>query len=220
MRARTMELIRIAKDERLYRKTFRKYRDFTMIPENLYVANMRLAATVKGIPGEIIECGTWRGGMIAGIADVLGPDRHYRLFDSYEGLPPAKEIDGEAALAWQRNTSSPIYYDNCRASEEEARKAMSMSAATNYTIVKGWFQNTLPSANARPIALLRLDADWYDSTKQILDNLASCVVSGGLVIVDDYYTWQGCTRAVNECAVARNWMIRQYQSCEVCYIIA
>jgi O-methyltransferase len=219
MLARTVELVRFAKDERRFRKTFRKYREFTMIPENIYIGNLHLASTVRNISGDVIECGTWRGGMIAGIADVLGSDRNYRLFDSYEGLPPAKEIDGEAALAWQRDTSSPGYYNNCRASEDEARQAMSMSVATDYTLVKGWFNETLPCANVGPIALLRMDADWYDSTKAILENLADRVVPGGLIVVDDYYVYQGCARAVNEFAVARHWMIRQYQLGEICYII-
>jgi O-methyltransferase len=220
MLARTVELARFAKNERWFRKVFRKYRDFTMIPENIYVGNLHLSATLKHIPGDIVECGTWRGGMMAGIADVLGPARHYRLYDSFEGLPPAKEIDGEAALAWQRNTSNPAYYDNCRASEDEAKQAMSMSVASNYTVVKGWFNETLPRAEARPIALLRMDADWYDSTKTILDNLAECVVPGGLIISDDYYVYQGCARAVNEYAVAKNWMIRQYELGGICHIIA
>lgn len=201
-----------------HRKTFRKFRPFTMISEEAYVGNLRLASTITELRGDIVECGTWRGGMIAGIADTLGPDRKYWLFDSFEGLPPAKSIDGEAALAWQRNTSSPEYYDNCRASQEEAEKAMSMSAGINYVVAKGWFRDTLPAANVGPIALLRLDADWYESTKEVLDNLAGRVVRGGLIVVDDYYTWDGCTLAVNECAVARNWMIRQSSSGDVCYV--
>jgi len=88
---------------------------------------------------------------------------------------------------------------------------MAMSAATQYSLVKGWFNDTLPNAKVGPIALLRMDADWYDSTKQILDSFAHRLVSGGLIIVDDYYLIQGCTRAVNECAAARSWMIRQYR---------
>lgn len=208
-----------ARDDLRFRKIFRKYRDFTMVPENVYTGNLHLAASVRHIPGDIVECGTWRGGMIAGVADVLGPERHYYLFDSYEGLPPVKEIDGEAALAWSRDVNGPNYHDNCRASEDEAQLAMSMSSAKSVTIVKGWFEETLPSASVGPIAILRMDADWYDSTKQILNNLAPRVVSGGLILVDDYYTWEGCTRAVNECAAARNWMIRQYEHGGVCHII-
>ncbi len=217
---RTAKLVRTARDELHFRKTFRKYRQFTMIPENIYTGNLYLVAKVRNIPGAIVECGTWRGGMIAGIADVLGAGRRYFLFDSYEGMPPAKEIDGEAALAWERDISSPHYYDNCRASEDEAKQAMSMSAATDYAIVKGWFSETLPSASVGPIAVLRMDADWYDSTKSILDNLAHCVVPGGVIIVDDYYTFEGCARAVNEYSAARSWMIRQYPRGRICYIIA
>lgn len=189
-----------------------------MIPETIFVGNLRLASTIAQLPGDIVECGTWRGGMIAGIADTLGPNRKYWLFDSFEGLPPARQIDGEAALAWQKNTSSPGYHNNCRASEAEAEKAMSVSAAQDCAIVKGWFRDTLPAANVGPIALLRLDADWYDSTNDVLRNLAGRVVSGGLIVVDDYYVWDGCTLAVNEFAAEHNWMIRQYCQGEVCYI--
>lgn len=210
-------MLRARRETGRYRNTFRKFQAFTMIAEAAYVGNLRLASMVAHLPGDIVECGTWRGGMIAGIADTLGPNRKYWLFDSFEGLPPAKPIDGEAAQAWQRDTSSPGYHNNCRASSEEAKKAMSMSAAADYAIVKGWFRDTLPGAKVGPIALLRLDADWYESTKDVLHNLADHVVRGGLVVVDDYYTWDGCTRAVNEFAMARNWMIRQYVPGNICY---
>jgi O-methyltransferase len=189
-----------------------------MVPEHIYIGNLYLVSKIKPVPGEIVECGTWRGGMIAGIADVLGPDRHYRLFDSFEGMPAAAEIDGPAAKEWERNTSGPHYYDNCRASEDEARKAMAMSLAKNYTLVKGWFRDTLPGADVGPISLLRMDADWYDSTKQILDNFAPRLVPGALIIIDDYYVFQGCARAVNESAVERNWTIRQHWFGGVCHI--
>ncbi len=216
---RTAKLFRTAQDESRFRRTFRKYRNFTMIPEAIYAGNLHLASTVKNIPGAIVECGTWRGGMIAGIADVLGADRQYRLFDSFEGLPPAQDIDGPAALALQRDTSGPMYHNNCTASEDEARQAMSMSAATDYKLVKGWFKDTLPNARVGPIALLRMDADWYDSTKQILDHLANSVVSGGLIIVDDYYVFEGCARAVNEFVAAHNLMIRQSWPGGICHIV-
>jgi O-methyltransferase len=211
--------VRIARDELRFRKTFRKYKKFTMVPEHIYTGNLHLAATIKSIPGDIVECGTWRGGMIAGLADTLGPNRHYRLFDSFEGMPPAKEIDGKVALAWQSDTSDPYYHDNCRASEEQARRAMSMSVATDYTIVKGWFRETLPVASVAPIALLRLDCDWYDSVKDVLDNLANRVVRGGLLVVDGYYAFEGCTLAVNEYATARKGMLRQSRWGGVCHMV-
>lgn len=214
------QLVKFAKDELMFRNVYQKYRDFTMVPKDVYVGNLRLARRVKDIYGSIVECGTWRGGMIAGIADVLGSSRKYHLFDSYQGLPPAKEIDGAAALAWQSDKTSKRYRDNCTASEEEARSAMSRSTAKDYQIIKGWFKDTLPQFTSKvPIALLRLDADWYESTRCVLENFASRVASGGMIIVDDYHTWEGCTVAVNEFAALRNWKICQSRYAGICFIV-
>jgi hypothetical protein len=213
------ELATFVTDEWRFHRVFRKYRTFTMIPESPYVANLHLALRVRDIPGSIVECGTWRGGMIAGIADVLGSRRRYYLFDSFQGLPPAKDIDGDAALAWQSDANGQSYHNNCTASEEEARAAMSMSRATDYQIVKGWFEDTLSTMDAsEPIALLRMDADWYESTRCILDAFASRVAPGGVIIVDDYYTWEGCTQAVNEFAAVRKWRIKQSRFGGICFI--
>jgi O-methyltransferase len=206
-------------DEWRYRRIASKYRPWTMIPLPTYVSNLRLAARIEGVSGSVVECGTWRGGMIAGIADVLGGARRYYLFDSFEGLPPAREVDGAEALAWQANPSAPEYYDNCTASEDEARAAMSKSSARDYRIFKGWFESTLPKMDpGEKIALLRMDADWYDSTKCILDNFAERVVPGGIVIVDDYYAWEGCAVAVNEYAAAHKWRIQQSRYGGVCFV--
>ena len=212
--------LRYVASEWRYRQIFRKFRNFTMIPRVSYTANLRLAATVRNVSGDIVECGTWRGGMIAGIADVLGPNRNYRLFDSYEGMPPAKEIDGPLALAWERQQGIATlgYHNHARASEQEAEAAMKLSRTRHFKITKGWFEETLPQTPRMPIALLRLDGDWYDSTICALENLAPCVTSGGLIIVDDYYLFDGCTRAVNEYAAAHNWRIHESRFGEVCYV--
>jgi O-methyltransferase len=211
-------LTKLAAVELRYRSIARKYRQWSMIPRSGYVANLRVAAQVKDVPGAVVECGTWRGGMIAGIADVLGSDRRYYLFDSFEGLPQAREIDGPAALAWQANKSGPNYYNNCTASEDEAREAMSHSLAKDYRIIKGWFNSTLPAMDPNErIALLRMDADWYDSTKCILDYLGQFIVPGGIVIEDDYDVWQGARKAVDEYAAAHNWSIQRSRD-GVCFI--
>jgi O-methyltransferase len=150
---------RFAVNEWRFRRLYLKYRQYTMIPEKLYSGNLHLATRVAAVAGSIVECGTWRAGMIAGIADVLGSGRRYYLCDSFQGLPPAEEIDGAAARAWQADTSGPSYNNNCTASVDEARSAMAMSSARDYAILEGWFEETLPKFPPGPIALLRMDAD-------------------------------------------------------------
>jgi O-methyltransferase len=180
-------------------RLYRKHRRNTMTHATAYISNLLLARRVLEVPGCVIECGVWRGGMIAGIAEVLGPDRDYFLFDSFEGLPKAQRLDGESIAAWQRDIESPAYFDNCRASEDEARAAMRMAGAPRFATVKGWFDRTVPSFKPpSPIALLRLDGDLYESTKVCLESLYQHVAAGGLIVVDDYGTWEGCARAVNE----------------------
>lgn len=203
--------IRYGVDEARFRRIFRKLRDFTMIPGPAYVGNLHLAARVRSIGGNVVECGTWRGGMIAGIADVLGPARTYYLFDSFEGLPATSDHDGEAEREW---------VGKCVAAESDAARAMSLSVARDVRIVKGWFNQTLPLEAPSPIALLRLDGDWYESTKCVLDNYGDHVVPGGLIIVDDYHTWEGCTQAVNEFAADRKYRIHQSWPGGICFIVA
>jgi O-methyltransferase len=179
-------------------EVYNKFKEYTMIPRDLYITNLILAQEIKDIEGDVVECGVWKGGMIAGIASVLGPDRKYTLFDSFEGLPPAQEIDGGGAIAWQEDKESSIYYNNCSAEKEIAEEAMKLAGVDNYEIISGWFNKTLSKyPPGESIALLRLDADWYESTLACLDNLFDKVVKGGCIIIDDYYTWDGCSRAVH-----------------------
>ncbi len=176
----------------------RRFRPFTMISSHRYVRNLVIARRFAGVPGAVVECGPWKGGMIAGMARLLGDEREYYLFDSFEGLPPAQDIDGEAARAWQANTTSPGYHDNCTAHEDDARRAMELAGVTRPHIVKGWFEDTLPGFDgSTPIAILRLDADWYESTLTCLEHLFPSLVEGGVLLIDDYHTWDGCARAVH-----------------------
>ncbi|MGH6680305.1 MAG: TylF/MycF/NovP-related O-methyltransferase, partial [Bradyrhizobium sp.] len=117
--------------------------------------------------------------MVAGLVDILGPQRHYFLFDSFEGLPAAKAIDGPAALAWQSRTDSPEYWDNCSAERDFAERAMRMSGAKQFTLVKGWFEQTLPEFTwDSSISFLHRDADLYDSTMTRLNWLFDRVTPG------------------------------------------
>ena len=191
-----------------------------MIPESHFVDNLALATSVKDIAGCIVECGVWRGGMSAGLASLLGPNRTYYLFDSFEGLPPAQEIDGSSAIAWQKDTTSKNYYDNCSAPLDFANEAMKNSKASDFHLVKGWFSETLPTfPQAKPIALLRLDGDWYESTWVCLEFLYRNVTENGIIIIDDYYTWDGCTRAVHDFLSKNSITDRIRSTGKTCYIV-
>lgn len=170
-----------------------------MTPEHTFYENLYLAEQyVKSVPGDVIECGVWRGGLIASFAHLLGNKRNYYLFDSFEGLPDAKAVDGEAALEWQKDKASANYLDNCKAEVDFSIKAME-TTGSKYFIEKGWFDETMPKfKSTSKVALLRLDGDWYDSIMVSLKNLYPLVVKGGLIIIDDYYTWDGCSRAVHD----------------------
>ncbi len=183
-----------------YARIRSRFQKYTMIPWSSYVRNLALVHRFSYVEGCVVECGVWRGGMSAGIANILGPHRHYHLFDSFEGLPPAKEIDGRKAVEWQADKAGEGYYNNCRAEQQEAASAMDRSKAQQYTLHKGWFEQTIPpwAKTAPGIAVLRLDCDWYESMKICLSELMPLVVPGGIVIVDDYYAWDGCARAVHE----------------------
>jgi O-methyltransferase len=182
-----------------YEELFDEFEEFTMISKKLYAENLRVARTYAGdIEGDVVECGVWRGGMSAGLARVLGNKRKYYLFDSFEGLPEAKDIDGADAKKWQGDVASATYYDNCKAEIGFAETAMKTTGA-DYELIKGWFSASLPSFKTdKKIALLRLDGDWYESTMDCLTHLYPAVERKGVIIIDDYYTWEGCSKAVHD----------------------
>ncbi len=199
---------------------YEKYSLYTMIPRKTFIENLRLCRKIESTHGCIVECGVWRGGMIASIAEMLGNNRSYYLFDSFEGLPSAQKIDGVDALSWQSNKDSAYYFDNCKAEEIYAHEAMKMSGVSNYKLVKGWFSDTVSHAQFdEPIALLRLDGDWYDSTMQCIEALYPKIAQGGIVIVDDYYVWDGCSRAIHDYLSLNKLSCKIRQIQNNCYII-
>ena len=219
----TLHTIKKVTQTKKYSGLYKKYSTgtkFTMVPRLIFFDNLSITEEFSKIPGCVVECGVWRGGMIAAIADILGDDRKYYLFDSFEGLPAAKEIDGEEALRWQKNTTGYNYYDNCKAEIDFAQRAMDKTS-TEYYLYKGWFCDTLSGFKPQgPIALLRLDGDWYDSTMDCLKNLYQNVNFGGVIIFDDYYTWDGCSRAVHDFLSSINSVSRVSTSNDgICYII-
>jgi O-methyltransferase len=184
-----------------YAFIYKRFRSYTLMGGGFYIDTLRLARHIRDVDGAVVECGTWRGGMVAGLAVVLENERrHYILIDSFEGMPPPRDIDGEAALAWSKDVTGPEYHDNSRASEGDVHQAMALAKTSHYEVRRGWFDAIVPvlAAEGPKIALLRLDGDWYDSTIVCLRNLVPLVVSGGMVVVDDYDAYDGCSLAVHD----------------------
>ena len=202
-----------------YRRLYRKYREFTMAPARNFCRNLLIVDDKRYVRGCVVECGVWRGGMSAAIAEVLGPGREYFLFDSFKGLPPAQDVDGAAAKAWQQDTQGESYFDNCKAPIELAERAMRLATVPNYRIIEGWFRETLPAFTPPcPIAVLRLDGDWYESTMTALEALYRYLARDGIVIVDDYYAWDGCSRAIHDFLSRHQLAARVTQKYGICVL--
>jgi O-methyltransferase len=208
-------------DRNYFSDVYNRYKKYTMIPEHTFIKNLQICSKFKDIEGSIVECGVWKGGMIAAIAELLGNSRKYYLFDSFEGLPEAQEIDGQAAKKWQENKENPMYFNNCKADIFYANEAMKIANTNNYEIIQGWFSHTLPKFELQEqISILRLDCDWYDSTIDCFKYLYPSVTKGGLIIIDDYYQWDGCSRAVHDYLSSHNLSDRIHQlGNNNCYIV-
>jgi hypothetical protein len=193
----------------LPRSLFQSVRSHTMCSiqrlDNMY----RLAKAVeeKGLRGAVVECGVWKGGCVGVAAAAVrdaGHRRDLHLFDSFQGLPEPGGEDGRAAADYSdgRAAGKLESTGKCVADVSEVqdlfRRLGIDPARVKYHV--GWFQDTLPKDHEviGPIALLRLDGDWYDSTMVCLRTLYPQVVSGGYVILDDYGQWQGCRKAFEE----------------------
>lgn len=177
---------------------YKRYKDYTMMDPYLFAENLSLAKRVDYLEGDVVECGVWRGGMSAGLATVLSKQRTYYLFDSFEGMPKPMELDGESAASWFTGKMPDFYYNNCFA-EEHFAEAIMKETGKPFKIQKGWFKDSFPHFHiSNPIAVLRLDADWYDSILLSLEKFYPFMVEGGIVLIDDYYMWDGCSRAVHD----------------------
>jgi O-methyltransferase len=151
------------------------------------------------IPGDIVECGVWNGGSAAimGAATMDEPFqkelRTIWLFDSFEGLPPPGEKDGDLE---RKNYFPGWNTGNVRLVREVFEKIGYPSEKLK--IVPGWFAETLIREPIKDIVILHVDADWYESVKTVLEILYNRVVPGGFVVLDDYGLWPGCRRAVSD----------------------
>ena len=162
-----------------------------------------------GVEGAFVECGVWRGGssMLAALTlDQLGDrERSLHLFDTFAGMsePTGHDVsvDGlDVAAAWdaiEGDVDDPVF---AYASLEEVRRNMASTGYPSERVhyVQGKVEETIPQQAPERIALLRLDTDWYESTRHELEHLWSRLAPGGILIVDDYGAWVGARKAVDE----------------------
>jgi hypothetical protein len=172
-------------------------------------------ATSK-IPGALVECGVWKGGSMMACAMALqhlcATDRQLYLFDTFAGMPPPTPDDldhhGNAAASFFARFTSKSRGNWCEAPLREVEFNM---AQTGYppervSLVEGDVLDTIPQQAPEQIALLRLDTDWYESTKHELAHLYNRVSPNGVVIIDDYGHWRGAKKAVDE-FIATNGLV-------------
>jgi hypothetical protein len=166
----------------------------------------------SGIEGALVECGVWKGGAAALMAlanlEHGRTRREIHLFDSFQGLPEPSSRDGQHDIAKAQRLAGrsldgsgalrPVGWDRASREDSEALLREVGYPLQHVHYHEGWFQDTLARSDFGDIALLRLDGDWYDSTKACLDVLYPRVVPGGFVVIDDYGHREGCRAAVTD----------------------
>ncbi|HVT74419.1 MAG TPA: TylF/MycF/NovP-related O-methyltransferase [Lacunisphaera sp.] len=174
------------------------------------------------IEGCMVECGVWRGGSSMATALTLADEgdtgRNLYLYDTFAGMTSPTDVDRA-----RDGTPAQVHLDRdperkgdvwAMAELEDVRRNM---ASTGYPgdrvhYIKGPIESTLPAqAPAEPIALLRLDTDWYESTKHELEVLYPRLARHGILIVDDYGHWEGTRKAVDEyfAALGEPWYLHR-----------
>lgn len=177
----------------------------------------------EGIAGSVVECGVWAGGCVGLMASVNkafgNKQRAFHLFDSFEGVPQPSVHDKDVLERFAEEypdlapdgadgSSELVPIGICSAPLDRVRElffGVLEIPPEQVTIHQGWFQDTVPAARDEvgPIALLRLDGDWHESTRVCLEHLYDRLVPGGFLIIDDYGCFAGCTKATDDFFAAR-----------------
>ena len=172
------------------RATLDAVRPYTMTSVERIVALTQAVEYIQrtGIEGPVVECGVWRGGSMMAVARTLletgAADRDLYLFDTYEGMSPPTEADrdltGEAARKLLDSSSREDDEVWCYADTADVRRNVESTGYPKDLLhfVEGKVEDTIPERSPGEIALLRLDTDWYESTKHELDHLYPCLVVG------------------------------------------
>jgi O-methyltransferase len=189
---------------------YEQCRQYTMTSwERLYALYKSIHYTVENrIPGDLVECGVWRGGSMKLVAHVLhslgDTNRTLFLYDTFEGMTepdPAVDIDfsgNEAVNDWREVQRRGVKWAYAPVEEVQEVIASSGYPMEKVKLVKGSVEETIPATIPASIALLRLDTDWYSSTKHEMEHLYPKLSPEGILILDDYGHYQGARRGVDE----------------------
>ena len=162
------------------------------------------------IPGDFVEAGVWRGGngiLAKKLFTELDSDRRVWMFDTFEGMTEPTEFDvasktKELAFGKYKRSQLDTHNDWCFASLEDVQDNCKKSGlrVEDFKFIKGDVCKTLLEKQNLPheISVLRLDTDWYESTKVELETLYPILNVGGVLIIDDYGHWEGARKAVDE----------------------
>ncbi len=150
----------------------------------------------RNVPGAIIECGVLDGGTAALMAyGSSKSEREVHLFDSWQGLPDTTDKDGDASKVW----AGDVVGSQARVKSVMRRLNIKPERLTFH---KGWFEQTFPKANIDRVALVHIDADFYESVRLSIETWFPKLSPGGYIQFDDYFIFIGCTRAVDEFLLA------------------
>lgn len=155
----------------------------------------------RSVAGDFMECGVWQGGVtifMRGLLKAFGDtQRVVWVADSFRGLPtPDAERSPIDAVTHEFLKSIGSFRVSLEDVRENFRRFHLLDEQVRF--LPGWFEDTLPTAPVQALSLLRLDGDYYDSTRTVLDNMYPKLSEGGFIIIDDYGMPVGCRRAVDE----------------------
>jgi O-methyltransferase len=184
-----------------------RFSEFTMTGTTRQYALMQAVRYIdqRRIPGDIVECGVWRGGAMMLAKAVQDPAAVKR--DTFAGMAKPTDLDvgitsGRPAMETFSERQGSDYVDWCYSSLDEVQGNFKRAGLFGDDLIwhKGLVEDTLKTSNLLPsqIALLRLDTDFYESTAAEMEILYPRLTPGGVLIVDDYGTWAGAKKAVDE----------------------
>ena len=182
------------------------------------VSRERLIATISAckyavannIEGDFVECGVWRGGnSIAAkmIFEEYKSDKKVFLFDTFGGMtePTIEDVRANGdkkAFTEFENNKKDSHNEWCYASIEDVQQNFAKSGVdvSNVHFIKGDVCQTLLDKTVVPgkISVLRLDTDWYESTRMEMNILYPLMSKQGVLLIDDYGHWDGARKAIEE----------------------